>query len=143
MIDPELITRKMALILQDVPALTDLSRKSREEYLSDPIHEVLAERYIERIVGRMIDINFHLITEQDEAPPRDYHDPFVRLGSLGILPGEFAREIAYCAGLRNRIAHDYDEIDAGRVYETLAAAVRHIPAYLDHIQRFIEKQARE
>ena len=43
------------------------------------------------------------------------------------------------AGLRNRIVHEYDDIDPERVYEALPVAVRQIPVYLDHIQRFVEK----
>ncbi len=43
------------------------------------------------------------------------------------------------AGLRNRIVHEYDDIDRERVYEALPVAVRRIPMCLDHIQRFVEK----
>ncbi len=46
--------------------------------------------------------------------------------------------MAMAAGLRNRIVHEYDEIDPERVYEALPVAVRRIPAYL-HVQRFMEK----
>lgn len=63
MIDRELITRKISLILKDLQPLTDLAVHSVESYLATPINEVLAERYLERMIGRMIDINYHLITE--------------------------------------------------------------------------------
>ena len=59
MIDRALVTRKITLILKDLAALTDLSRQSREAYLANPINEVLAERYLERMIGLMIDINYH------------------------------------------------------------------------------------
>lgn len=139
MIDRELITRKMSLILEDVAAMTRLSRLSRAQYLEDSINEALAERYLERAIGRMIDINFHLVTESGHAPPKDYHESFMRLGTLGVMTADLAKETAMAAGLRNRIVHEYDDIDPERVYEALAVAVRQIPVYLDHIQRFIEK----
>jgi uncharacterized protein YutE (UPF0331/DUF86 family) len=47
--------------------------------------------------------------------------------------------MARAAGLRNRIVHEYDDIDPERVYEALPVAVGQIPLYLDHIQRFVEK----
>ena len=75
MIDAELVMRKLTLILQDLPALIALARKSPAEYLNDPIYQVLTERYLERTIGRMIDVNYHLITESGHAPPKDYHDP--------------------------------------------------------------------
>ena len=102
------MTRKLTLILQDLPALTDLARKSPVEYLNDPIHQVLTERHLERTIGWMIDVNYHLITELGHPPPKDYHESFVTLGTLKILPGEFARVVAVAAGLRNRIVHEYE-----------------------------------
>lgn len=143
MIDCALITRKMSLVLQDPPKLTDLARLPREQYVGDPIHEVVAERYLERTIGRMIDINFHLVTESGQAPPKDYYNSFLALGTLGVMTADLAKQIAMAAGLRNRIVHEYDEIDPERVYEALPIAVRQIPLYLDHIQRFMEQLSKE
>lgn len=143
MIDCALITRKMSLILQDLPKLTDLARLPREQYVGNPIHEVVAERYLERTIGRMIDINFHLVTESGQAPPKDYYNSFLALGTLGVMTADLAKQIAMAAGLRNRIVHEYDEIDPERVYEALPIAVRQIPLYLDHIQRFMEQLSKE
>ncbi len=61
------------------------------------------------------------------------------LGTMGILKTEFARHIAFSAGLRNRIVHDYEEIDASKVYEALKDAIQQVPIYLDHVNRFVEK----
>jgi uncharacterized protein YutE (UPF0331/DUF86 family) len=135
MIDPDLVTRKLTLILQDLPALTDLARKSQAEYLSDPIYQVLAERYLERTIGRMIDVNYHLITESGHAPPKDYHESFVSLGTLKILPVEFARALGSAAGLRKRIVHEYDEIDAVKLHEALQTAIKQIPIYIDAVRQ--------
>ena len=139
MIDRPLITRKMSLILEDLAAMTRLSQLSREQYLKDSINEALAERYLERAIGRMIDVNFHLVTESGHAPPKDYHESFVLLGTLGVMTADLAKEMAMAAGLRNRIVHEYHDIDPERVYEALPLAARRIPVYLDHIQRFVEK----
>jgi uncharacterized protein YutE (UPF0331/DUF86 family) len=139
MIDRQLITRKMSLILEDVAAMTRLSQLSRERYLEDSINEALAERYLERAIGRMIDINFHLITESGQVAPKDYHESFMRLSTLGVMTAEVAKEMAMAAGLRNRIVHEYDDIDPERLYEALPIAARRIPLYLDHVQRFLEK----
>lgn len=86
----------------------------------------------------MIDINFHLITESGQVPPKDYHESFVRLSAIGVMPADHAKEMAMAAGLRNRIVHEYDEIDPERVYDALPVAVRRIPIYLDHVRRFFE-----
>lgn len=130
MIDRALITRKLTLIAKDLKAIERLARLSFEAYLADPQIEIVAERYLERIIGRMIDINYHLVTEQGQAPPADYFSSFVELGRLGVLKPDAARALAQAAGLRNRLVHEYDVIDERKVYEGLRQAVRDVPAYL-------------
>lgn len=139
MIDPDLVIRKITLITGDLTALAPIARKNLDEYLANATDEVLAERYLERIIGRMIDINYHLITEAGHPPPRDYYESFTQLAKLRILPPAFASQIAACAGLRNRIVHEYDEIDPRRVYEGLQAAVRDIPEYLRHVHQHLQQ----
>jgi uncharacterized protein YutE (UPF0331/DUF86 family) len=140
MIDRDLITRKLALIAADLKALAPFAAKSRSEYLRSEVDEVLVERYLERIVGRMIDVNYHLLIESGYPPPTDYYQSFTQLVRLDILPAEFAAQIAACAGLRNRLVHEYEDIDAARVHEAAAAAVRDVPQYAKHVQRFLKQQ---
>jgi len=134
MIDAALVIRKMNLIGPDLEKIIALGASDLERYLTDPTLEVLAERYLERVIGRMIDINFHLITESGLPPPRDYYDSFLKLGEMRILPADLAKRVASCAGLRNRIAHEYDEIDPVLVHAGLRAAAADIPEYLRHIE---------
>lgn len=138
MVDRELVTRKLAMIVDDLRAVTPIAAKPLDEYLASATDEVLTERYLERMIGRMIDVNYHLITDAGHAPPRDYYESFTQLAKVRVLPPAFASQIAMCAGLRNRIVHEYDDIDPRRVYEGLQAAVRDIPEYLRHVHRHIE-----
>jgi len=142
MIDPELVTRKMVLITADWKAIEALARRPFEDYIASSTDEVLVERYLERIIGRMIDINYHLMTEAGHPPPRDYFDSFTQLARIGVLPPAFATQIAASTGLRSRLVHEYDEIDPERVYEGLQAAVRDVPDYLRHIERYLKTSAR-
>jgi uncharacterized protein YutE (UPF0331/DUF86 family) len=139
MIDRDLVTRKMLLITGDLNALTPVAAKPLEDYLGSETDEIVAERRLERLIGRMIDVNYHLITEAGQPPPPDYYDSFVQLGRLGILPVALASAIAACAGLRNRIVHEYDEIDPARVHEALRVALREVPEYLAHVHRYLER----
>ncbi|MBI1960240.1 MAG: DUF86 domain-containing protein [Candidatus Rokubacteria bacterium] len=142
MIDRDLVTRKMVLITADLGTLQGMASKDRGSYLASPTDELVAERLLERMVGRMIDINFHLITEAGEAPPADYYESFTRLARLGVLERDFATRIAGSAGLRNRIVHEYDEIDPARVHEALQSAVTDIPAYLRRINDYVGRAPR-
>lgn len=138
MIDAELVTRKLVLITEDLTALRDLARQRLDEYLESPTSELVAERRLERMIGRMIDVNYHLATESGQPPPRDYFQSFVDLAGLGVLEPSFARRIASCAGLRNRLVHEYDELDPEKVHEALSAAVADVPRYLDAVRKFLD-----
>jgi uncharacterized protein YutE (UPF0331/DUF86 family) len=142
MIDRELVTRKMVLVADDLRRLETLAAKPRAEYLASEIDETLAERYLERMIGRMIDVNYHLLTESGEPPPRDYFESFTALSRIGALPSDFAARLAPCAGLRNRIVHAYDDLDAGRVYDSLRVALADVPAYLAGLRLFLDTAAR-
>ena len=100
----------------------------------------MVERYLERMIGRAIDINFHLLTESGEAPPSDYHSSFLRLAALKVLEPDFAARIARAAGLRNRLVHEYDEIDPKKVYEALQSALHDIPVYLQRVEAFLDRR---
>ena len=139
MIDPELVTRKMLLITRDLAALAPIARKDLQSYLASDIDETLVERYLERAIGRMIDINYHLLTEAGHPPPADYYESFTQLARLGILEPAFATGIAACAGLRNRIVHEYDELDPSKMYDALGVALRDIPVYLRRVDEHLRR----
>jgi len=136
-VDRDLVTRKIALIVDDLRAVTPIAQKPVDDYLASATDEIVTERYLERMIGRMIDINYHLITEAGHPPPRDYYESFTQLAKLRILSPAFASQIAACAGLRNRLVHEYDAIDPRRVYEGLQAAVRDIPEYLRRVHEHV------
>ena len=135
-IDRELVTRKMLLIARDLEEIRRML-PSVDEYLRSPKDQAMVERYLERMIGRTIDINFHLITQSGHPPPSDYHASFLQLATLGIVEPEFAARIARAAGLRNRLVDEYNEIDQRKVYEALQSALRDLPIYLQRIQRHL------
>ena len=143
MIDSELVTRKIVLVMRDLDALRPIAARDRAVYLESPIDEAAAERYLERMIGRMIDINYHLLTESGQAPPVDYHASFISLADLGVLDREFAARIALCAGLRNRIVHEYDDLDPSKVFEALQSAMRDVPLYLAQVNDFLRRRPDE
>jgi uncharacterized protein YutE (UPF0331/DUF86 family) len=136
-INSELVQRKITLILEDLEKVRSLAALTTDGYLSDPANEVLAERYLERIIGRAIDINYHLVTETLLLTPKDYWDSFIRLSQIGVLDSTAARSFARLAGLRNRITHEYNGLDETLIHEALGRIVTELPEYLRQVTAFI------
>jgi uncharacterized protein YutE (UPF0331/DUF86 family) len=137
-VDRELVTRKLLLITQDLEAVAPFATKSISTFLESRVDQAVVERLLERMIGRMIDVNYHLITEGGHAPPPDYHASFLKLAELRIVDAEFARRIARCAGLRNRLVHEYEEIDPRKVFESLQAARGDIVAYVRSVETYLD-----
>lgn len=132
-VDKKLISRKISLINNDLKSLKGLSKLSLKTYLSKGEYEDLAERYLERIIGRMIDINYHILSEKENESPTDFYNSFIALGKKKYLPIKLASVMANSAGLRNRLAHEYDEIDSRKVFEAIESCLKDVPKYLKNI----------
>ena len=137
-IDRELVTRKLLLITRDLDVVAPLASKPLAEFLESRFDQAVAERLLERMIGRMIDVNYHLITESGQPPPPDYHASFLKLAELRIADADFARRIARCAGLRNRLVHEYEEIDPHKVFESLQSARDDIVTYVRAVQAYVD-----
>ncbi len=137
-IDANLVTRKLVLISADLATLRTIHAKEREDYVSNVTSQAVAERLLERIVTRMIDINYHLITATGAPPPSDYHASFQQLARIGVLDVRFATRVAGAAGLRNRLVHDYDDLDHQLIFAALAQALTDVPAYVAAVHSFVE-----
>lgn len=142
-VDKVLINRKITLISRDLKNIKELSDLSLAKYLSSDSYEAMAERYLERMIGRMIDINYHILVEDAGETPLDYYSSFVLMGVKKYLPREFADKIANSAGLRNRLAHEYDEIDSKKVYLAASTSLKEVPKYLEYIIKFLDKTAKQ
>jgi uncharacterized protein YutE (UPF0331/DUF86 family) len=134
-----LVERKVTLILADLPQVATLAALPVDVYLADVHNEVLAERYLERIIGRVIDINYHLVTESAGTTPKSYAESFLQLAPLGVLDPAVAGDLARLAGLRNRITHEYNGLDERIVHASLAKVAAVLPAYLRAVKTFLAK----
>jgi uncharacterized protein YutE (UPF0331/DUF86 family) len=140
-INHELVQRKISLILQDLKRLQELAELDLSQYLADFRNEILAERFLERIIGRVIDINFHIVAEQSLSTPTDYYSSFTQLVELKILDRDSAVRYAKLAGLRNRLAHEYNGIDETIIYKALKDLVTRLPRYIEAIKDYIAAES--
>lgn len=136
-VDVELVNRKLKLLDIDLRNLQKYKNISLKDYLNDDITKMVVERLLERITGRMIDINYHILKTEYEIYPEDYYNSFIQIGKKKVITQSLAEEMASSAGLRNALAHEYDSIDDGMVYKSIKTALAQTPKYLKVILEFI------
>ena len=142
-VDPILVKRKIVFISRDIKQLKKIYLIPLAKYIAKDEYEVLAERYLERIISRMIDINYHILVQRSEIMPVDYYTSFIEMGKQGFIPKKLSFSLAKAAGLRNRLAHEYDEIDIKQVYQAIGRATKEVPKYLDSILKILEKKSKQ
>jgi uncharacterized protein YutE (UPF0331/DUF86 family) len=99
--------------------LEPLKTKSKAEFDADPYLRDIAERNLEVAAQCVLDISHRLISLAGGPRPRDYYEAILHLGELGVLPPDFAAQLAPLAGFRNILVHEYLEVDWQEVYRNL------------------------
>lgn len=137
-IDLDLINRKLGLIQADLSLLKNYKDIDLEEYISDDNAQLSVERLLERISGRVIDLNYHILKSEYEIVPVDYYSSFMEIAKNKIIDEEFAQEIAKMTGLRNALAHDYDKLDQSKIHSSIGLVLLHVPTYMKKVLDFIK-----
>lgn len=139
MIDRTLVEQKLKLMRADLEELAREKPTDVDALLEDSRARHVVEHLLEHIVNRAIDINGHVLVESGKPPPDTYEDSFLKLAELGILPREFAVEIAKSAGLRNRLIHEYDGVNYEVLYDAIGDALRQYPEYITQMIGFLAR----
>lgn len=142
MLDKELIKRKLQFNQRELERLAPFANLTIDKIAQNEEKHAACERYLERLIGRAIDINRHIIAELGDVtlPVIRYRDTFLALAELGIYPKEFGEKIAPSAGLRNALVHEYNNIDENLFKKSIGEAIREYNEYAKYILIFLDKQ---
>ena len=94
-------------------------------------------RLLEKIIGRMIDINYHILKHEHEIIPVDYKASFIKM-RMEYKNKDIFEKIANSASLRNVLIHEYEEIDNRKVYNSINLALTQVPRYLKAVVDIFE-----
>lgn len=81
------------------------------------------------------DIALHMAADEGWGVPPSYGEGFLLLADHGIIDRPLATELAAMAALRNRLAHGYASVDAGRVWNELPSGIASLEAFSSAIAR--------
>ena len=137
-VDVTLVKRKIKFLDEDLKKLQKFKNLTLKKYLEDDFTKMVVERLLEKITGRMIDINYHILKTEYEVYPEDYYNSFVEIGRNKVVNEKLANQMTASAGLRNALAHEYEKIDDGLVYKSIKIALTQVPKYLKEILEFLD-----
>ncbi len=116
--------------------LEELRKLSKEEFVAQPKHYLLAERCFQLAIQCVVDIGYYLSAQKGWQRPEDSRDSILAMGRQCAIPREFAERIQGMANFRNVLVHAYLGINRQLVYEYLGRLddfrefARHMESYL-------------
>jgi uncharacterized protein YutE (UPF0331/DUF86 family) len=139
-LDAALVRRKLTVIRRNLDDLSALEHLSLAQYRENRFRLKGTERLLQETVEAAVDANLHLLRAAGAATPGDYYMSFVELGRAGILAEELAARLAPSAGLRNRLVHEYDDIDDAIVLAAVRDARRDYADYIGALEHHLASQ---
>ncbi|MBW2701445.1 MAG: DUF86 domain-containing protein [Deltaproteobacteria bacterium] len=134
-LEKDILLRKSNRIRQNLAALQEIAEKGIDSYRRNFLHKKAAERLLQEIVEAAIDINLHVLASEHSKQPEDYYESFILMGEMGMLPEELAKRLAPAAGLRNRLVHQYDDLDDAIVFDSINESLIVMPKFLEAIAK--------
>lgn len=134
--DRRLVQRKLRRLSGYLDELEIVATIAHQEFVSTPRHYE-AERLIELMVTTAIEINIHLIRRLEIQTATTYRETFLILDKAAVIPSELATKLAESAGFRNKLVHNYDDIDLDRLYAGLADGIADYRAYAAAISQYV------
>ncbi len=135
--EKELVRQKLTKMVTNLNQLKEIEDYSLEEYLDNFFLSRTTERLIQLLVETATDINGHILVTDFQKSPDSYFESFIQLGEVGVISRELAKELAPSAGIRNRLVHEYDEIDDKIIYESVSDAIDLFQKYINSINCYL------
>lgn len=133
------IERRLDELDTRLARLRPLTNEPRTSFYKDPYLRDIVERNLEVAAQCCIDICNRIIAVEGAEKPTDYSDAILRMGQIGVLPADFARELAPIAGFRNVLVHEYVQLDWDRVYRNLQES-SDLALFADRIRAWLRKK---
>lgn len=141
-VDRTMVMRRLAVISRHVGRLAPHVTLTLDEYLADPLRQGAIERALQVSLEATLDISKHVLRVLGVPRPNDAFDLIIAVGEAGVIPPALARALAPATSLRNRLVHEYDDLDDSKVHESIAKAVRLLPQFAAAVERYLDDPAR-
>lgn len=137
---PEAVQRR----IEEIRSLLDVLERhvdvTADDLEEDIEQRLVVERALQQVIDLAVKVNAHVATAAGQPAPRDYYSSFAAAAGAGVIDDDLAVELAPSTGLRNRLVHEYDEIDLAIVASALPTAVDGYARYVRDVARWLQGQ---
>lgn len=138
-VDRELARLRLDRIRENLRLLEPIAQLPPAQYAEDVYRKKAAEKLLQEVVEAAADVNAHVLVESGRPAPDDLYSSFLGLAELGVLDQDLARLLAPSAGLRNRLVHEYEQIDDALVLASLREALDLYPRFIAAVLAFLPR----
>ena len=140
-LDSAIVERKLDFIRKALKDVKEIVENGKDAYLKDHRTQLVMERLIERIVEPAVDLSNHILRKQFSEVAPTYREAFLHLSKHGILANELSKQLAPFAGLRNLIAHQYEEIDHEKVFHAAEESLSVFVEFIGSIEFYLNPKS--
>lgn len=138
-----IVDKKLVGMVDRLRRLQQYDSLTLDEYLSDEDIQDLVERRLEILIQSAIDINKAILQgryglDRENVRNLENAETFRLLGDYGFLDKEISEILSSSGGMRNVLAHMYDDIIHSKVYEALVKALQYYPQYIKTVRVYLD-----
>lgn len=134
-----IIIKRIDFIINSLTRLKDVLKKQKDSLLKEYLL-LASERIAEEIVESAISINQEILNQFFDHISNSYYESFIDLKKLETFTEKELLDLAKTAGFRNRLAHDYLELNPEITLKSIQKILKIYPPYLQKIQQFLQKK---
>ncbi|MHA1646943.1 MAG: type VII toxin-antitoxin system HepT family RNase toxin [Promethearchaeota archaeon] len=134
MIKAKIKKRKIHQFLKNLSFLKKIQKENLNDFLTNFTQILASKQAIYESVQVCIDLAFHVCAINKFSEPSTYRNVFRILNQNDIIDNNLSAKMEQWAGLRNLIAHIYEEVDEQRIFFI-------IKSDLNDLEKFITKIA--
>ena len=138
MTDPELVSKKLAVIETCVAELRSLARP--ELIRQDVREERFVEHTLQIAIQAALDVASHVVSDERLGEPQTNRGLFELLAKRGRIGGALADNLRDMAGFRNVIVHGYQDVDLAIVEDVLSNHLDDLLEFVRSIRSLLDER---
>lgn len=135
----EVVERKLGALAGYLEELRPKSRLSLAAYRRSGTTRRAVERLLQLCTDAAADACAGLLVVAGRGPASNLRAQFAEAAALGAIPADLAERLLPVAGLRNRLVHDYEQLDDARVWSAARAVLRELPLFIASVTDYLAR----